>query len=524
MAVILTLILCIAPGAGASIALPAVADPGLITVPDPLPGSPDSPLAFRYDAATGTWQGQNTVQRTDIAVTTDGLVLLASPNGTAVLRLAGIGRESLADFPAGTIRADGDRLEIGRGTATEWYVNHETGIEQEMTLGARPSGTGDLQIAFDLSGDLRPALLAGQVLLLSDGHGPVLTYGGLVATDAGGNVLPSEMVLDGTRLFWQVDDRDAVYPVSIDPVIAPASSAKVQFTGGAADDEFGISVALSSDGSTALIGADYNSTAGDYAGAAYVFEKKDGTWESGATARFTGSAADDVFGYSVALSSDGSTALIGAVDNSTAGDYAGAAYVFEKGAGWESASASAATARFTGGAKNDSFGWSVALSSDGSMALIGAPGNDTAGSNAGAAYVFEKGAGWESASASAAMARFTGGAADDVFGYSVALSSDGSTALIGAWYNSTAGSNAGAAYIFEKDGVWKDASASAATARFTGGAADDVFGYSVALSSDGSTALIGAVDNSTAGDYAGAAYVFEKGAGWVSAPASAATA
>ena len=85
------------------------------------------------------------------------------------------------------------------------------------------------------------------------------------------------------------------------------------------------------------------------------------------------------------------------------------------------------------------------------MALVGAHGNNTAGSGAGAAYIFTMPAGgWSgTTSASAANAQFTGGAASDYFGYSVALNNTGVVALVGAYYNDTAGSNAGAAYIFQ---------------------------------------------------------------------------
>src|SRR5208337_117939 len=334
--------------------------------------------------------------------------------------------------------------------------------------------------------------------------------GGLKARDATGKVLPSGMLRDGNRLNWQIDDRDAVYPVTIDPVVVSASKATATFTGVAANDEFGYSTALSSDGSTALVGALQNGTAGTNAGAAYIFVKPAGGWSgttsaSAANATFTGGAANDNFGVFGALSSDGSTALVGAWQNGTAGTNAGAAYIFVKPAGgWSgTTSASAANATFTGGAANDNFGVFSALSSDGSTALVSSYVNGTAGTNAGAAYIFTKpGGGWSGrTSASAANAPFIGGAANDLFGQFVALSPDGSTALVGANQNSTAGTKAGAAYIFTKPGGgWSGrTSASAATATFTGGAANDNFGWIAALSSNGSTALVGAYQNSTAG-------------------------
>jgi PGF-pre-PGF domain-containing protein len=328
-----------------------------------------------------------------------------------------------------------------------------------------------------------------------------------------------------------------VYPVTIDPVVASATTAAATFTGAAADDYFSISVALSSDGSRALVGAVYNDAAGLNAGAAYLFAEPSGGWAgttpaTGATATFTGAAADDEFGYSVALSSDGSRALVGAYGNSAADSAAGAAYLFaEPSGGWAGTiPATGANATFTGAAANDQFGYSVALSSNGSRTLVGAVFNDAGGSNAGAAYLFaEPSGGWAGTTpATGANATFTGAAADDNFGYSVALSSDGSRTLVGAYFNDAGGSNAGAAYLFaEPSGGWAGTTpATGATATFTGAAANDYFGKSVALSSNGSRALVGAVYNDAAGMDTGAAYLFaEPSGGWAgTTPATGATA
>ncbi len=244
---------------------------------------------------------------------------------------------------------------------------------------------------------------------------------------------------------------------------------------GASNDNFGFSVALSSDGSTALVGA-YGVKSGQ--GAAYVFTGSGWGQQQPLTA--AGGANNDFFGISVALSSDGSTALVGATNVVTGG----AAYVFT-GSGWS------AQQKLTdpGGASRDLFGNSVALSSDGGTALVGAPGVN---SDHGAAYVFTS-TGWSQQQA----LLDPGGVKDDDFGSSVALSGDGSTALVGALYEN---SHYGAAYAYTGSG-WSQQQQLTAT----GGAPNGQFGSSVALSSDGSTALVGA---EYADSYQGAAYVF----------------
>jgi hypothetical protein len=92
-------------------------------------------------------------------------------------------------------------------------------------------------------------------------------------------------------------------------------------------------VALSGDGTTALIGAPGDEDPnGDGAGAAYVFARDGGGWTQRAKLLADDGDSNDFFGNSVALSGDGTTALIGAPnDEDPNGDLAGAAYVFDPG-------------------------------------------------------------------------------------------------------------------------------------------------------------------------------------------------
>jgi hypothetical protein len=124
----------------------------------------------------------------------------------------------------------------------------------------------------------------------------------------------------------------------------------------------------------------------------------------------------------------------------------------------------------------DRFGGEVAIS--GSTALVGALGNDDAGSDSGSAYLFDATTGNQILKLSASDADV-----EDWFGVSVAIS--GATALVGAWRNDDAGSDSGSAYLF-------DVATGSQIAKLTASDADaeDFFGVSVAVS--GSTALVGA--------------------------------
>ena len=266
---------------------------------------------------------------------------------------------------------------------------------------------------------------------------------------------------------------------------------KITASDAASSDRFGISVSLSVDGSTALVGAQGKSS---YTGAAYIFTKSGSTWTQQAMITASDAALSDSFGCSVSLSSDGSTALVGAQAKSS---NTGAAYIFTRsGSTWTQQSKLTASDATT----SDYFGWSVSLSADGSTALVGAYFKST---QTGAAYIFTKsGSTWTQQ----AMITASDAAEGDRFGYSASLSADGSTALVGAYYKS---SYTGAAYIFTRSGsTWTQQQKITAS----DAAADDQFGTSVSLSGDGSTALVGAYYKSS---YTGAAYVFTRsGSTW----------
>lgn len=270
----------------------------------------------------------------------------------------------------------------------------------------------------------------------------------------------------------------------------------------------GESTALSADATTAIVGADRaDMPNGAESGVAYLFERTDGAWDRQVRLVPDDGDRKDFFGRSVALSDDGTVALIGAWgdDNPNPGG-GGSAYVFERvDDGWTQ-QAKLAPAEGTGGA----FGSSVSLAGDGTTALIGTPGDDEPnGQTSGSAAVFERTGGeWRQRAKLAA----DDGGAGDYFGGSVTLA--GKTALVGApEADEPHGEDAGAAYVFERaEDAWHQRAKLVAS----DGDGTDLFGVAVALSGDGSTALLGArVDEDPNGDAAGSAYVFEESAdGW----------
>jgi len=392
------------------------------------------------------------------------------------------------------VRANG--VVFAFGGLREWYANGPLGLEQGFTLARAPGGvaTGPLTLSLAFSGNARVSADAdGRGLTLSVPGGSSLRYDKLLATDAGGRVLHSWMTLQGTRLLLRVDARGARYPLSIDPLIQQGS----KLTGGreeSGEGQFGFSVAVSSDGNTAMIGA-----AGDnrFVGAAWVFTRSEGRWtQQGGKIPGLEETGAGQFGTLVALAANGNTAVIGGpTDNSNAG----AAWVFTRSEGrWAQQGK-----KLTGGREESGegeFGYGLAVSPEGTTAFVGAPADNR---SAGAVWVFTSSEGrWTQQGEKLTAREETG---EGRFGWKIALSTEASTAVIGGFGDS---SNAGAVWVFtSSSGRWTQ------QAKLTGGSeetSEGALGYSVAVASNGNTVLAGAPgDNS----YVGAVWAFTRSEG-----------
>ena len=427
------------------------------------------------------------------------------------LSFAGVGYGGRVHGSAAVVPvASRNRVSFVYGALSEWFVNGPLGLEQGFRLRSRPGGTGPgaLTLALNVAGSWRVRVDPGRksAEFLAPDRRVALRYTALSALDARGRLLPARLSVNAGRLLIAVDDRGAAYPLRVDPLVQ--QGAKLVGTGAIGNALQGESVAISRDGNTALIGGPHDDNG---AGAAWVFTRTGSTWtQQGPKLVGTGAAASAYGagqGASVALSSDGNTALIGGPGDA---DYTGAAWVFTRtGTTWtQQGSKLVGTGAALSGSQQGS---SVTLSGDGNTALIGAPADnfdEVAKGDSGAVWVFTRsGTTWTQQGPKLA----TG--APDAFGASLALSNDGNTALIGG---PAAGDSTGAAWVFTRTGTtWTEQAALAGTGApiatyETGGASQ---GWSVALSSDGNTALIGgpAVNyNGVTTGYAGAAWVFTR--------------
>jgi hypothetical protein len=302
---------------------------------------------------------------------------------------------------------------------------------------------------------------------------------------------------------------------------------------GAGNALTGVAVALSRDGRTLAVSAPHedsdargvngnqrNDSAFD-SGAVYVFTQSGSSWVQQAYVKASNAASGDQFGFAVALSGDGSTLAVasnfedsGATgingnQNDESASGAGAVYVFVRN---DTTWSQQAYIKASNASEGDRFGYSLALSDDGGTLAVGAIGEDSistgmdgnqadnSAEQAGATYVFTRsGAAWTQQ----AYLKASNTQAGDMFGFCVALSGDGNTLGVCEYDEDSSAegidgdqtdnrsNGSGAAYILVRSGgVWRQQAYVKATNTTLQGA----FGAAIALSSNGNTVAICAVD------------------------------
>lgn len=406
----------------------------------------------------------------------EGLAITPARGGPwgARLRLAGLGRHE-ASRAVRPVRptGGGNRVEYARDGITEWYVHGPLGLEQGFVVTERPPGDGPLAIDVAVSGlDARPW---GDGAVLLGGGDARLFYTNLFASDADARPLPSRMEVSPRSVRLVVDDRDASYPVTVDPLYWVEEA---ELVGSAADASTRFGGAVAVEGDTAVIGTYDWTTAGE--AVAYVFVRVGRTWTEQQI--LTPSVAED-FGHAVAIS--GESIVVGGPE-ANGGD--GAVYVFTRAGGiWTEQQRIVRSDSVAG--ETSGFGRAVAISVDTLAA--------TAPSGAEAVYVLTRSSGvWTD------QQRLS---TPDLTGIAGCVAVQGDTLVAGA---GNADDHAGAAYVFVRSGdLWTEQQ------RLTESATSVYFGRSVALS--GETVAIGSPGDldSSGGFNRGSVYVFTRSAG-----------
>jgi hypothetical protein len=338
-----------------------------------------------------------------------------------------------------------------------------------------------MKSAFATTAAVCAATLAFGVNVAVAAREPGTPLTGVAAHD--GLPVPSSLAETVTKTLG-VAPRLAAAPTSQAPTQQQGQQ-ELQASDGMPLDLFGLTVSLSADGHTALVGAP-----GRTVGAAYVFVEHGGRWSEQQELDSPAGSAQDGYGSSVTLAGDGATALVGAY---TGDDQRGIVYSYSR-----QGSSYVLDGQITApdGAPGDVFGASVSLSALGNVALIGAPDHN---GYQGAAYVFVHGP----RSWSEQREYQDPVAPGEAYGYSVSEAADGLAGVVGAPF---ANEGQGAAYVFSQLG------SSQQTLIATTTPPTSLFGISVSIDALAGRVLVGS-PSANLGD--GAAFVFDSGGhGW----------
>jgi YVTN family beta-propeller protein len=248
----------------------------------------------------------------------------------------------------------------------------------------------------------------------------------------------------------------------------------------------GTSVAINADGNTVIVGA-----GPDNGGAAWVFSRTGSTWtQQGNILIGTGNVGNSEQGASVSISADGNTAIVGGPGDNSA---LGAVWVYTRtGNTW----AQQGNKLVGTGGSSDGFigqGISIALSADGNTAIVGGPFDN---GFKGATWIFTRnGNTWTQQGTKLVS---TGGSQ----GSSVAISADGNTAITSGGQTS---------WIYKRNGsTWTQQANNLLITGYVGNISSL---NTVSISADGKTVLVGG-SNDNSGQ--GAAWVFTfSGGNWI---------
>ena len=271
-------------------------------------------------------------------------------------------------------------------------------------------------------------------------------------------------------------------------IVWTQQGSKLVGTGNIGASQQGFSVSISSDGNSAIVGG-YADNANQ--GAAWIYTRSAGVWtQKGSKLVGTGNTGAAQQGCAVSISADGNTAIVGGyADNSNQGT----AWIYTlNGGNWSQQGSKLVGTGNIGAAKQGS---SVSISADGSKVIVGGNLDNT---NQGAAWIFSRSGGVWAQQGSKLVGTGNIGAAQQ--GTSVCISADGNTAIVGGYADNN---NQGAAWVYSLNGgVWTQQGNKLAG---KGSAGSAYFGKSLCMSADGNNAIFGGIgDNSSQG----AAWVF----------------
>ena len=451
------------------------------------------------------------VQLDDQNGTNAGAVRVFDWSGTAWTQVGSdiLGSSTLTYLSRVDLSDDGSRVFVGSGSAN--YVqayDYDTGTSDWVQTGSDITGSGNFGYGLACSAD-GDRVVIGAYNAGTGGEVEVYDWSGTAWTQVGSTITTGTAATDYFGISVSISEngsRIAAGSMLDDTPASGAGSVRIfdwngtawtqvgtDITGVTGADNEGVSVSLSSDGSRVATGASNNTTTGfgtTSSGRARVFEYDTGTsdWVQMGTEIY--GLASSNLARIVSLSGDGTRLAVGAYQGDTAGGVqSGNIRVFDWN-GHEWAQFDEALFLSTQ-ATNDFLGYSVALSRDGLTLIGGAYLDDVSGTaDTGSVKIWSVPAPTWTQQGGDVQLSLTSSSAE-LFGESADISSDGSRFVAGGHGYS---SNSGAFEVFELD----SATSAWDSIGYVTGPSSSQFGKSVAISSDGSTVVVGAPSYSSA--------------------------
>ena len=411
------------------------------------------------------------------------------------------------------------------GGLTLEYFNDMAGMRQNFIIDQKPIGEGLLKVKLNLITSLIPSLNAQNEIVFSEQQSAKVKYKDLKVIDANGVVIQAWMELDNNELALVVNDENAAYPLTIDPLSTAASTFLDE---NQASANFGRSVSsagdVNGDGySDVIVGAYYYDSGESNEGVAFIYHGSASGINSTASTILESNQAGANLGYSVSsagdVNGDGYSDVIVGVPYYNTG---GAALIYHGSSGGVSTSYDAILEFAQVDAR---FGHSVSsagdVNGDGySDVIVGAVLYDDGQTDEGAAFIYHGTAGGINTTASLSL---YGNQVEALMGSSVSsagdVNGDGySDIIVGAMRMDFPETDEGMAYIYlgSISGVTP-----MVNANLQGNVAGAVFGASVSsagdVNGDGYSDVIVGSSNYEAGgnNSTGAVYIYHGSSGGV---------
>lgn len=349
----------------------------------------------------------------------------------------GSGKESLVSLDKSELIINKNKATIEDDNMRIDYINDERGMRQDFIIKNRPIGNGNLELQLSAETKLSIALSDEELIFSDDKGQEIMKYSSLKVFDADGKTLNASFKnnnnsgIGESRLFAvSVDDKDAAYPVTIDPL---SSSPDWTSESNQADAGFGYSVStagdINNDGyDDVIIGAPFYDNGQANEGKAFVYYGSIIGLLPVPTWAFEGNQDNSQLGWTVSnagdVNADGFDDIIAGANYYTNDQqYEGRAFVFY---GSVLGPSIIPNKILESNQSNSNFGYSVSaagdLNNDGySDIIVGAPMYDNGETDEGRTFIY-----YGSATGPSATANMTGESnqATSFFGISVSPAGD----------------------------------------------------------------------------------------------------